>query len=480
MKNDSPLNIYELIMNNTNLSKEEKIEALEKLKSYTDKKYDDSLRNTLTKKWTGSALEIGSAGIPLGGAGKLGSTLGGSLLKSTLGRKLSQEVGSGAVSGLLSGTVFGAGQGLIDNENLLKTAAEYGASGLLLGAISGGLTGKILQDSRIRNLKELTDKRNDWGIAYRKASNNPELAIHTLLENKQGFVPDAFNKKGIGKVDIVWGKEGKKGYGLAHIAEKRAKEGYDVIEFLNNIPENVNKGKIISKKNQPNISLIKNSQNTSIVKKIYNDKKRNWLLTSFNDYEKIPNNIGRTPDIADDYVGMTPPTYSGKISNSQAVSIIPDKSAAKRLMSSSPLSNISPKEGIHSTSGLAANSFIIPYLKDIFNKQKAPSSSQSYTEPNRYLLKGGIEMNVPDFSDYINPVTGSSKVYSREDIANMSGEEYSKNEAEIFGQIKSIGIPAAKDLESSTLRGDTVYVNSYTRDDGTEVKGYYRSKPSKI
>ena len=143
MKNDSPLNIYELIMNNTNLSKEEKIEALEKLKSYTDKKYDDSLRNTLTKKWTGGALEIGSAGIPLGGAGKLGSTLGGSLLKSTLGRKLSQEVGSGAVSGLLSGTVFGAGQGLIDNENLLKTAAEYGASGLLLGAITGGSAGYI-------------------------------------------------------------------------------------------------------------------------------------------------------------------------------------------------------------------------------------------------------------------------------------------------------------------------------------------------
>ena len=35
-----------------------------------------------------------------------------------------------------------------------------------------------------------------------------------------------------------------------------------------------------------------------------------------------------------------------------------------------------------------------------------------------------------------------------------------------------------KDLEhEAKTGGGVVYVNSYTRTDGTEVKGYYRSKP---
>lgn len=42
------------------------------------------------------------------------------------------------------------------------------------------------------------------------------------------------------------------------------------------------------------------------------DEKENWLLTSYdNTAQNVPNNTSRTPDIARDYVGMTPPTYSG-------------------------------------------------------------------------------------------------------------------------------------------------------------------------
>ena len=58
----------------------------------------------------------------------------------------------------------------------------------------------------------------------------------------------------------------------------------------------------------------------------------------------------------------------------------------------------------------------------------------------------------------------------------MSNDEYSQNEKAINAQLNSIGIPTNNELESkTTFNGGIVYVNSYTRNGGTKVKGYYRA-----
>ena len=80
-----------------------------------------------------------------------------------------------------------------------------------------------------------------------------------------------------------------------------------------------------------------------------------------------------------------------------------------------------------------------------------------------------------DYSGYINPATGSRKLYSREDIASMTTDEYLQNEHEIMAQMQSIGIPTNNELYSASSRGGTIYVRPYTRSDGTPVRGYYRS-----
>ncbi len=54
----------------------------------------------------------------------------------------------------------------------------------------------------------------------------------------------------------------------------------------------------------------------------------------------------------------------------------------------------------------------------------------------------------------------------------MSTNEYSQNEKEIFAQMNSIGVPTNSELHGAA---GTIYVESYTRRDGTVVKGYYRS-----
>lgn len=80
------------------------------------------------------------------------------------------------------------------------------------------------------------------------------------------------------------------------------------------------------------------------------------------------------------------------------------------------------------------------------------------------------------YSNYTNPISGDNKIFSREDIENMSFEEYAKDEKLIQAQLNSIGIPSNSDLQKLINGGNVIYVNEYVCSDGTFVKGYYRSK----
>ena len=93
-------------------------------------------------------------------------------------------------------------------------------------------------------------------------------------------------------------------------------------------------------------------------------------------------------------------------------------------------------------------------------------------------VKNGLIGTLPNsinYSGYINPITGSGKIYSREDIDAMSNAEFSEVEKAINAQMNSIGIPSNIDLEQSSISGGTIYVNAYYRSDGTYVRGYYRA-----
>ena len=82
---------------------------------------------------------------------------------------------------------------------------------------------------------------------------------------------------------------------------------------------------------------------------------------------------------------------------------------------------------------------------------------------------------------YTNPLTGSNHIYTREEVGQMSSDEFAKHEKEIDAQTRAFNgtMPTNGDLQREAMTGGgVVYVNSYTRSDGTKVKGYYRSKPS--
>ncbi len=75
--------------------------------------------------------------------------------------------------------------------------------------------------------------------------------------------------------------------------------------------------------------------------------------------------------------------------------------------------------------------------------------------------------------DFFNKVSNSDKIYYAEEIGNMSPKDFRQNEPAINYQMNNLGIPREHELANS----DEVYVKSYTRDDGTKVRAYYRSRP---
>ena len=78
------------------------------------------------------------------------------------------------------------------------------------------------------------------------------------------------------------------------------------------------------------------------------------------------------------------------------------------------------------------------------------------------------------YKNYRNSYTNEDKIYSRKNIIDMSLKEAFSKKDEIMAQHNSIGIPSEGELKSSP---NVIWVEAYTRDDGTEVRGYWRSKP---
>lgn len=89
-------------------------------------------------------------------------------------------------------------------------------------------------------------------------------------------------------------------------------------------------------------------------------------------------------------------------------------------------------------------------------------------KPNR--LEGNITQNI-DFKD-IDP----NRVFTQEEIGEMSNEEYLRLENLINKQLKTGRVMAKAQAEEMLKSGNLIWVNDYEHADGTHVRGYYRTK----
>lgn len=120
------------------------------------------------------------------------------------------------------------------------------------------------------------------------------------------------------------------------------------------------------------------------------------------------------------------------------------------------------------------------YLRkaEIINKLKSPQNTKILQVHNMIqntkTTKQDIDFDESkDYSGYINEVTNSNKIYTKEDLESMTETELQQNKSAIDYQRQTIGIPTNKQAKDSGM----VFVNSYTRSDGVQVKSYYRTRP---
>ncbi len=91
-------------------------------------------------------------------------------------------------------------------------------------------------------------------------------------------------------------------------------------------------------------------------------------------------------------------------------------------------------------------------------------------KPN--YLEGQVSMNI-DFKDF-----DTDRVFTNEEIAKMTSDEFLRLENFINQQLAAGKVMPEAQAQQQVRSGDLIYVNSYTRSDGTEVSGYYRRKPN--
>lgn len=165
---------------------------------------------------------------------------------------------------------------------------------------------------------------------------------------------------------------------------------------------------------------------------------------------------------------------------SGVVNIVPDLSDKKNLLNygrNHLLQNFTPIDIFRAKS--SPTGFATQYDENhLFTPEEIGNLSlEEFSKYEQQIMtqirEVGIQRQVEnDFSNYKNPFSGNQKIFSQEDLGIMSKSEFSQNEKEIFAQINSIGMPTNYDLNNSN---GIIYVESYTRRDGTVVRGYYRA-----
>ena len=120
-------------------------------------------------------------------------------------------------------------------------------------------------------------------------------AIETLLTAKMGHIQGAFYRKELGDIDLVWGEitdlEKHKGYGLAHILDKRKAEFMQqglseaeaeakALELINNIPNIISKGKII-KDEKGRFRIELDNQILGIKDNWHGTPTNKWIITTY-------------------------------------------------------------------------------------------------------------------------------------------------------------------------------------------------------
>ncbi|MGL2515945.1 DUF3519 domain-containing protein [Helicobacter pylori] len=159
-------------------------------------------------------------------------------------------------------------------------------------------------------LKDAITPLKQFGKNYAEFVLKPKEALEKLLQEKNGQVAGAAFRDDLGGIDFVWGKDGKDGYGLAHILEKREKQytrlGLNAEqikertdELLKSIPEVIENGALF-KDDLGRVSVELNNIRVGL-KKDNNNLNNHFVVTSYERDEKVLRELETKPPLSNDY-----------------------------------------------------------------------------------------------------------------------------------------------------------------------------------
>ncbi|MFP6190251.1 DUF3519 domain-containing protein [Helicobacter pylori] len=161
-------------------------------------------------------------------------------------------------------------------------------------------------------LQDALTPLKEFGKNYPEFVLKPKEALEKLLQEKNGQVAGAAFRDDLGGIDFVWGKDGKDGYGLAHILEKREKQyarlGLNAEqieertdELVKSIPEVIENGTLF-KDDLGCVSVELNHIKVGLKNTWDNNNLNNhFVVTSYERDEKILRELETKPPLSNDY-----------------------------------------------------------------------------------------------------------------------------------------------------------------------------------
>ncbi|MFP6049163.1 DUF3519 domain-containing protein [Helicobacter pylori] len=165
---------------------------------------------------------------------------------------------------------------------------------------------------KLLKLQHAITPLKEFGKNYPEFALKPKEALEKLLQEKNGQVACAAFRDDLGGIDFVWGKDGKDGYGLAHILEKREKQytrlGLNAEqikertdELLKSIPEVIENGTLF-KDDLGRVSVELNNIRVGLKNTWDNNNLDNhFVVTSYERDEKVLRELETKPPLSNDY-----------------------------------------------------------------------------------------------------------------------------------------------------------------------------------
>ncbi|EAJ7102418.1 DUF3519 domain-containing protein [Campylobacter upsaliensis] len=294
------------------------------------------------------------------------------------------------------------------------------------------------QEANLGNdILEPSSLKEDFGENF--AGYKGKEAIEKLLEEQRGQVRGAFYKEGLGEIDLVWGEitdlEKHKGYGLAHILDKRKSEFVEqgasqseaaqkAAEFAKNEISNImQNGKIINKANEA--TRIETQDYRLILKQNWKGEptKNKWLVTAYMKKEK-GESISSTPFTKEDNLSL-----NSKESIAQKALNLHEKLYLKD--NDTPLNveyKIVNKDDIKPTFTLSKTQFRSQKQEDLIKKIK-----ENFNPDLLVNIRGDLKKGNPIITKEGEVISGNHRAAALKELEGENLSKYQNAVKEAFG-----------------------------------------------